>query len=169
MSTLTLSIASSPVLERTEVLLVIGEIDLTTASHLSTAIKDVVCRGGIQRLTIDLSQVTFLDCAGIRALIDGGNWAAVHDVALHVANPHGIVHRVLQMTGVLNELTGKATPLATSTNRPPAGIDHPPASDPHKLTVLTGGYANIRFAYADARLRCHLGRLVLADPADGAM
>ncbi|MEV0272399.1 STAS domain-containing protein [Hamadaea sp. NPDC050747] len=86
------------------VLAVAGEIDLTSSEQLAVAVRDVVTRGDIDRITLDLDQLTFLDSMGIHALMDVKSWASEHGVVLRVSNPHNMVHRVLAITGVLTEL-----------------------------------------------------------------
>jgi hypothetical protein len=57
-------------------------------------------------VVVDLARVTFLDCAGIGALVVGRNTAVSRGRGYAVVNPHREVRRVLQLTGVLTVLTG---------------------------------------------------------------
>jgi anti-anti-sigma factor len=57
---------------------------------------------------IDLRAVSFLDAAGIRALLRVHDSAVGHRVALRVTGAHGVVDRVLRITGAHRVLTGGA-------------------------------------------------------------
>jgi len=83
--------------------------------------------------------VTFLDCAGIGALVGVHN-AAVHaGCQMRVSHPQPFVRRVLDLTGLLDVFTA-----ATVEPSPPlAAPEHPPGpraipaavADPHRLPV----------------------------------
>jgi hypothetical protein len=65
---------------------------------------------GPRRRGVDLARVTFLDCAGIGALVAGRNTAAGRGCGYTVVNPQRQVRRVLELTGVLTALTGPPQP-----------------------------------------------------------
>ena len=73
-----------------------GEIDLHTAPGLHADLQRAV--NGTTRLVLDLSAVTFLDCAALRALV------AVHDVAragggsFRIVTTAPIVLKLLRLT-----------------------------------------------------------------------
>lgn len=46
-----------------------GEIDWDTVLSLEPALEDAVAQGGLRRLVVDLTQVTFIDSSGINLLI----------------------------------------------------------------------------------------------------
>ena len=52
-----------------------GEVDLGTAGALRTTIQDTLHTPHPVDVVVDLSEVTFLDCAGIGALVAGRNTA----------------------------------------------------------------------------------------------
>jgi anti-sigma B factor antagonist len=91
-------------------LAITGEVDLATADLLTDAITNVITGGHVAELIIDLDEVTFLDASGISSLIRGRNLAAAFDIAYHVANAHDMVHRVLDITGVLGRLAERLEP-----------------------------------------------------------
>jgi anti-anti-sigma factor len=72
---------------------------------LGSAIQDTLCASHCGDVVIDLAWVTFLDCAGIGALVAGRNTAVTKDAGFAVANPPRQVRQVLELTGVLVALT----------------------------------------------------------------
>lgn len=91
-------------------LTVTGEVDLSTRDLLAETLHTAITAGGVTDITIDLDRVTFLDATGISALIGGRKLAAQYGVTYLVTNPHGTVHRVLEVTGVLRTLTERLQP-----------------------------------------------------------
>lgn len=83
---------------------VAGEIDLSTCDSVASAIQDVVTADRAAELIVDLDQVTFLDSTGVRVLVAGQRLARQHGSAYLVINARGIVHRVLEVSGVLDAL-----------------------------------------------------------------
>jgi anti-anti-sigma factor len=80
-------------------IVVSGEIDVDTSEALGALIIETAQAGTVE-LIIDLDCVTFLDAAGIRALLVGRAVAARHGCACRVTNPRGFVHSVLAVAGV---------------------------------------------------------------------
>jgi anti-anti-sigma factor len=70
-----------------------GELDLATAPRLEAAITEA---GRASRLVVDLSECTFLDSAGVRALASAVHEKTQRPVALVVTDP-GIM-RVIEIT-----------------------------------------------------------------------
>ena len=91
-------------------LTITGEVDLSTADLLTDTITNLITAGHVAELIIDLDQVTFLDATGISALIRGNNLAVELGIAYLVTNPHDLVHKVLDITGVLRLLTERPQP-----------------------------------------------------------
>jgi anti-sigma B factor antagonist len=84
-------------------LVVEGEIDLSTAPDVSTAIEGVP--EAARRVVVDLSEATFLDSAGINALLRCQRELARRDVALRVVSPvNGLVRKALEITNVVAQL-----------------------------------------------------------------
>ena len=85
-------------------LAVTGEIDLATAGGLYDAIAQAVA-GGCTEVIVDLAEVSFCDSTGIGAIVRARNAAAGEGATVQVINPRGPVHRVLEVTGMLDSLT----------------------------------------------------------------
>jgi len=88
-------------------LLVAGEIDMQVAPRLTEAIGGLL-RDGHDRVVVDLSGVTFLDSSGLASLVDGYHQAKDGRATYRVSGAHGIVLRVLDVSGVA-ELLLKGT------------------------------------------------------------
>ncbi|HET7516251.1 MAG TPA: STAS domain-containing protein [Actinomycetes bacterium] len=76
-----------------------GEIDLATCPHLQAIVVDLVDRG-CHQLIVDLERVSFLDCAGIGALVDARRRVQEHGGSVRLARPGPLVWRVLTLTGM---------------------------------------------------------------------
>jgi anti-anti-sigma factor len=77
-----------------------GEVDLTAVDELTTAIGQAVQDPGVRGVVVDLARLSYLDSAGVAALVHGHRLADQHGRAYRVANATGIIERVLQVTGV---------------------------------------------------------------------
>jgi anti-anti-sigma factor len=86
-----------------------GEVDLDAVGALRSAIADTIGTDRVD-VVIDLAQATFLDCAGIGALVAGRNTAVSRGCGYTVVNPQPEVRRVLELTGVLAALTEPPQP-----------------------------------------------------------
>lgn len=84
---------------------VVGEVDLATAPELRDRLLNVLRKYPPAALVVDLSGVTFLDCTGISALVAVRNAAVQVDYHLRVTGSPPIVHRILDLTGLLRVLT----------------------------------------------------------------
>lgn len=93
---------------REVVVAVSGEIDLAKhqqlADSLETAVKTAYAEL-IKKVVVDLSQTSFLDSGGIRALVNGRQAADAAGIEYLVTGYSGMVHTVLEVTGVLAFLT----------------------------------------------------------------
>ena len=78
-----------------------GEVDATSADRLTESVVEVLGRRKPRRLEIDLGGVTFLDSAGIRALVRCHADAQQADCPLTLSAPRPMVYRVLEITGLL--------------------------------------------------------------------
>jgi anti-sigma B factor antagonist len=79
-----------------------GEIDCTCLDAVRQALRDAGNDAGIT--IIDLSNVTFCDCAGIHFLISARKSAEAAGGELTVHRPSRTVRRVLELTGTLASL-----------------------------------------------------------------
>jgi anti-sigma B factor antagonist len=92
-----------------------GEIDLATCPQLQALLVELVDRG-CHQLIVDLERVSFLDCAGIRVLVDTLRRVQEHGGSLRLVRPTRLVERVLVLTGMTTVFpidTSLGEPLAT--------------------------------------------------------
>jgi anti-sigma B factor antagonist len=80
-----------------------GELDLAAHDAVRDGI-DAALGGPVEYVVLDLDHVTFLDCSGIRALLAGRRTAVRLGRRLEVINAHGLVRRILELTGAFDEL-----------------------------------------------------------------
>jgi anti-sigma B factor antagonist len=76
-----------------------GEVDLTCSARLAEALRAAADTAQARRLIVDLDQVTFLDSTGIGALVAARHEATARGIGFRVINPHGIVARILTVSG----------------------------------------------------------------------
>ncbi|WP_089157893.1 STAS domain-containing protein [Micromonospora sp. NBS 11-29] len=81
----------------------VGELDLSTAPALNTAIDRLLAEGR-RELLLDLTELTFCDSTGIAAFVRGDNLAGAGDGWLRLTGATGRVARVLQVTGLAEVL-----------------------------------------------------------------
>lgn len=81
------------------VVLVDGEVDVSNADQLRDAI-DARLEAGTTRVVVDLSDVPYIDSAGIGVLVGAAHRAGEKSVRLEVARPQRNVARVLGLLGV---------------------------------------------------------------------
>jgi anti-anti-sigma factor len=78
-----------------------GEMDLSRGEEITTRIDRALATPGVDRIVVDLADVTFLDCYSIGELITGRRHAAVLGVDVFVIHPDvPLVRQVLDITGV---------------------------------------------------------------------
>jgi anti-anti-sigma factor len=87
-----------------------GEVDMGAVGALGSALLDALSAPERVDVVVDLTRVTFLDCAGIGALVAGRNTAVSRGCGYTVVNAQQQVRRVLELTGVLAALTGHPQP-----------------------------------------------------------
>jgi anti-anti-sigma factor len=76
-----------------------GELDISRGEEITASIKDAI-GGGVGRLAVDLSDVTFLDCYTIGLLLHAQRLAAAHGTQMDVVNGNNpLVRLVLDLTG----------------------------------------------------------------------
>jgi anti-sigma B factor antagonist len=80
-----------------------GEVDLATGPQLRAVLVELIDRG-FHQLTIDLEQVSFLDCTGIGVLVDALRRVEQHGGCLNLVRPKPVVLRVLTLTGMTTVL-----------------------------------------------------------------
>ena len=80
-----------------------GKVDLATRSTLASALCGSIRPG--ERVTIDLTDVTLLDAGGVALALELQRRAREHGGELVLANPRGIVCRVLEILDPESTLT----------------------------------------------------------------
>jgi anti-anti-sigma factor len=84
-----------------------GEIDILTADDLEHAIATIT-GSDARTLVVDLAGVSFMDSAGINALLKGRRAADGHGQQFRVTGATGIVRQILEVTGVAEHLSGQS-------------------------------------------------------------
>ncbi|GIJ47978.1 hypothetical protein Val02_48640 [Virgisporangium aliadipatigenens] len=82
-----------------------GDIDLRTAAQLEDAFAGQT-GGSAATVVVDLTEVEFVDSAGINALLKGQRGAQSHGQAFRISGTRPLVRQVLEMTGVWDLLSG---------------------------------------------------------------
>jgi anti-sigma B factor antagonist len=77
---------------------VTGEIDISTVAQLRERLFELADNGGT--LIVDLNRVTFIDSAGLGALVGTARRAAAHGGSLHAVCSQPQTRKLLWMTGV---------------------------------------------------------------------
>jgi anti-anti-sigma factor len=105
---------------------VAGEIDLATAPVLRDKLLTLLRDQSPTVLVVDLAGVTFLDCAGISALVAVRNAAGKTGCQMRITYPQPFVRRVLEVTGLLGIFTAPIE----HPQRLPARSEYPPRTRP---------------------------------------
>jgi anti-anti-sigma factor len=79
----------------------LGDFDINARDDLREALLDAVeaAEGGI---VVDFGETAFIDSEALGALVEGFNASRVRGVPMTVANAHGLVERVLDVSGLLD-------------------------------------------------------------------
>jgi anti-anti-sigma factor len=85
------------------------ELDASSAEPFDTAFDDVLDRGA-RLVTLDLSDVSFLDSTGLRIIVRAANRLAAREGRLTVAGLSGAAQRVLEITGLIDRLAEPTSP-----------------------------------------------------------
>ncbi|WP_433089287.1 STAS domain-containing protein [Dactylosporangium sp. CA-052675] len=84
-----------------------GLVDLGTQPILERALDEALAVRGVCDIVLDLDGLTLLDSTGIATMLHAHRRGAAADVGLRAIGANGMVHRVLDITGVLKVLTGE--------------------------------------------------------------
>jgi anti-anti-sigma factor len=87
------------------VLALSGELDVVSAPGLEPRLSEALSEPGAD-VTLDLSDLEFLDSAGISVLIKAKQDAESNGRTLVLARPTEQVHRVFALVGLADWLTG---------------------------------------------------------------
>jgi anti-anti-sigma factor len=107
----------SRVLPGSVTMIVRGEIDVATAPQFSQALTDRLSSGPSATLCLDLSGVSFMDSAGLHAMVMGQRLAQQFDGDLVVTGTSPQVSRLLAIMGV--EFPADACPAVSTTAEGP--------------------------------------------------
>jgi anti-anti-sigma factor len=78
-----------------------GEIDISNARDLFAAIDDAI-PNGTATIVVDVSEVTYLDSAGVKLLVQLADRLRIRRRELRLVVPeHSPIHAVLELTGLL--------------------------------------------------------------------
>ena len=86
------------------VVAVAGELDRQNAPHVLDGLAALTSTEH-RRWTVDATDVSFCDAAGLRALVTGHHLARRHGCELVVARPSRCVHRLIELVGLHRVLT----------------------------------------------------------------
>lgn len=81
---------------------VTGEVDLATAPALAEALANIENSGAV---VADLTEVDFIDTSGLNVLLAAFKAAEERGSRFVVVAPNGPVRRVLDLTGLVKEIT----------------------------------------------------------------
>jgi len=85
----------------------VGELDIATAPALAAALTAAE-RSPVGSVVLDLTEVTFLDSAGVRMLLAAAADSRANAGRLRIRESYAPqVRRVLEVTGVIELLTGR--------------------------------------------------------------
>jgi len=83
-----------------------GELDLATVDMCRAGLVALLHTAGTRDVVLDLTDLTFLDCAGLTALIVARSRGREVGVRVRVRHPQPIVATVLRATGTWELLIG---------------------------------------------------------------
>ena len=81
-------------LENDEGLRLVGELDLSSAAHLTDALDPKLQRGG--RIVLDITELTFMDSTGLQVLIRSALTLADRGTIV-LRNPGNLVRSILEL------------------------------------------------------------------------
>jgi anti-anti-sigma factor len=95
-----------------------GEVDLVTAPDLLDTLLSALHTEHPAVLDVDLTDVSFLACAGVGALACVRGAAVRAGCQLRLIRPQPIVRMVLELTGMLGDVTAPTTTSLAEASRP---------------------------------------------------
>lgn len=81
------------------VVIVHGDIDVATAPELEECLAELLTRHP-ERLIIDLTDTTLIDCAGARVIVAARRQLPAEDCQVILRGPRPLARRVLEITGL---------------------------------------------------------------------
>lgn len=79
----------------------VGEVDMASAGRLGDAIAQALVHRQPRRIVVDLAGVTFMDSSGLNVLVSCRGEAYAQGCELLLNSPAPAVHRILEVTGLL--------------------------------------------------------------------
>ena len=101
-----LRLSASPLRRGTVRLAVAGEVDLGTGDALREVMTRLMGDGRLTRLVVDFADVSFLDAAGMAALLAGYRYAEGRSIAFAVVNCRPKALRLLEIVALDKLLVG---------------------------------------------------------------
>lgn len=108
---------------RVAVVELVGEIDAASRAATIDQVRRALSHGPLT-IEVDLSQVSFMDCAGVGALVQARAIAEGEGCVLYAQSLSKAVEWLLELTGLLDSFTGGYGP---GSERPPP-LDGPTAA-----------------------------------------
>jgi anti-sigma B factor antagonist len=90
-----------------------GEVDVCTEALLQQALLQIIRKRGA-RLMLDVSGVSFMDCAGLRALLATRRRAELRGGFLRLIAVSAAVRRIIELTGAQEALAMERSTTARS-------------------------------------------------------
>jgi anti-sigma B factor antagonist len=90
-----------------------GELDLSSAGQLDTAIAEL-CADGAQRIVLDMGELAFMDSTGLRSVLVGAELCQVADAELLIGRTSDQVERLFDVSGVGARLPRRAEDAETA-------------------------------------------------------
>src|ERR1700742_4554511 len=81
----------------TAVVALTGELDVASAARLQRTLARLIADDASSALTLDLSQLTFIDSSGLAAIVYASRLCERHDCQLSVIRGPDAVHSVFEM------------------------------------------------------------------------
>jgi len=78
-----------------------GRVSVDSSPHLRERLQAVLQRQCLPALTIDLSELTYIDCSGVATLIEALRIAHRRKTLLHLRGLHDRPRYLLEVTGLL--------------------------------------------------------------------
>jgi len=82
---------------QTTVIHVAGDLDLATAGQLRGHLRDVLDKGAVRRLVLDLAGLEFMDVTGLNVLVDAQRVVSNDGGTLALRSPRPMVLRMLKL------------------------------------------------------------------------
>ncbi len=82
-----------------------GELDEKCSTYVRTYLDELIDEGGLRRLYIDMSALSFMDSTGIGVLIGRYKRLKPQGVSIFLQSPTKAVDRVLGLSGIYDIMT----------------------------------------------------------------